>query len=112
MRKRTPTGGEITIVRHNSFLFNSGVGIQIYYGTQGLEIYRNVFAGNGSGISIPSGSRLLTRCEWTCTDDCGVDGIVDFIETGCVRIYRNLILRNNRDDANCDGEGEGFGIKI
>ena len=120
VRKRTPTGGELTIVRHNTFLFNSGLGIQVYHGTQGLEIYRNVFAGNGGGIRIAGGSCVLARCEWTCTEKCtrtGEDGVekeedVDFVETGCLRIYRNLILSNNRNDHNCDGEGEGYGILV
>ena len=112
VRARTPTGGEITVIRHNTFLFNGGWGIQVYLGTQGIDIYRNVFAGNGGGIRVASGIDELARCEWKCTDDCGDDGTVDFVETGCLRIYRNLILRNNRNDANCDGAGEGWGIHV
>lgn len=108
LRNRTERSSATTIVASNLFLFNEGAAIQAMNGTQGLEIYRNVMIGNGTGIFIKA-NQVQFYDEWTVAD-----GDRDWIEVGCFSIYRNLILANDRIDRTCDGEASsgGHGINI
>ena len=116
LRQRTRDSDPFTIVAHNLFLFNEGPAITTHNGTIGLEIYRNVMAGNGTGITLIAGNNTHFLDEWTVRDDVeNVDREVrsyTFIEQGCYRIYRNLIYNNNRIDADCGTGGKGTGILI
>lgn len=118
-RKRTPNAdSELTVIRHNLFLFNEGAGVQMIDGTQGVEIYRNVFAGNGRGIKLATGDNVEFFGEWTCEDsdtdplDGDAEVTLEWLETGCVRIYRNLFYANDRLDTRCSGQGTGAGPAI
>ena len=113
LRPRTPTSGELTVVHENLFLFCEGPAILSHYGTLGLDIARNIFAGNACGINIVDAGSYAFFNEWTSSSDFEVNkDAYEYLETGCFRIYRNLFLMNNRVDDNCDQVGSGFGIRM
>lgn len=118
LRVRTPNcQEELTVIRHNLFLFNEGPGVQIIDGSQGLEVYRNVFAGNGQGVRLLTGDNTHFRDEWRCATRGDVTNPVTletqhWLETGCVRIYRNLFVENGRTDGACSGGHMGEGATI
>ena len=112
VRLRTPNAdSELTVIRHNLFLFCEGAGVQMINGTQGVEIYRNVFAGGGIGVKLDTGDNTHFYGEWTCEDTDGEETL-DWYETGCVRIYRNLFYRQDRLDKQCSGQGTGGGAAV
>ena len=108
LRPRTPTSGQLTLVHENLFLFCEGPAILSHYGTLGLDIARNIFAGNANGISVGADTYLF-HDEWTVHDD--ATGY-DYLEGGCYRIYRNLFIKNNRADKSCNQRGSGAGITM
>ena len=111
LRQRTPDSGPFTVVAHNLFMFNEGPAITMHNGTIGLEIFRNVIAGNGAGIVVIAGDNTHFYDEWTVEDS--TDGTpYEYIEQGCYRIYRNLIVNNNKVDKDCGVGGSGVGIEI